>query len=93
MKNILVVGQSKGNPPTSLKDLNGSFGIVLPRYGEIDLYDIRFYEFTNRMTTWQACAKCWNSLLYTNTGANYFAEKIKYNTINGSYFDMYGLKR
>jgi hypothetical protein len=32
----MIVGQSKGNPPTNPKDLNGSAGIVLPRTGEID---------------------------------------------------------
>jgi hypothetical protein len=33
----MVVGQSKGNPPTNPKDLDGSFGVILPRTGEIDL--------------------------------------------------------
>ncbi len=45
------------------------------------------------MTVWRACSKCFQPLLYTNTGASYFASQISYSNINGSYFAMYGLKR
>ncbi len=45
------------------------------------------------MTVWAACSKCYEVLLYTNTGSHSYAEKIQYNTINGSYFHMFGLKR
>jgi hypothetical protein len=45
------------------------------------------------MTVWQTCSKCDNLLLYTNFGATYFASKIQYSDIDGSFFNMLGLKK
>ncbi len=42
------------------------------------------------MTVWQACSKCDQIKLYTNTGAQYFATNIQYMNINGPYFFMMG---
>lgn len=45
------------------------------------------------MTVWKTCSKCDNLLLYTNFGATYFSQKIKYTDIDGKYFKMLGLKK
>ena len=52
--------------------------------------NIRFYDFPPGMTVWQACSKCDQVKLYTNTGAQYFATNIQYMNINGPYFFMMG---
>jgi hypothetical protein len=73
--------------------LNQSFGVILPRTGEVIIENVRFYKFTTDMTVWQTCSKCDNILLYTNFGAAAFVSKIKYSDINGKFFNMLGLKR
>ncbi len=45
------------------------------------------------MTVWQSCSKCDNLVIYTNFGASYYASNISYQNINGSFYNMLGLKR
>lgn len=92
-RNIAIIGRSTANPPAADTELDGSKGVILPRTGEVDFEDIRFYEFTSGMTVWQSCSKCDNLLLYTNFGATYWAEKISYTNINGNFYHMLGLKK
>jgi hypothetical protein len=78
------------NPPI---DLNTT-ALTLPRSGSIKMSNILFNKYNSNQTLIQTCSLCDNYDFYTNTGQEYFIEKVRYeNIISARYLEMLGLER
>jgi hypothetical protein len=67
--------------------------VITPRTGQSNFTNTRFYNYPAGSIAFITCSKCDDKMFFTNTGTEVFFRNLTFNSINGQYLLMLGLKR
>ena len=92
---MTIVGRTTINPSTEPNKVDNARGVIGPRITrkEWKISDINFHNFDGSMVVMETCAKCDDTLLFTNTGQEYMVEDITYTNVDSKMLHMLGLRR